>query len=64
MFYFEPQIKEKVGKFDSKTDIDIFLGYSCTGKAYKIFNRRTLVIEESMPVMFNDSCNNISDESL
>ena len=55
---------EKLGKFDSKTDIGIFLGYSSTSKAYRIFNKRTLVIEESMHVVFDESCNNISNESI
>ena len=39
-----------MGKFDSKADEAIFLGYSLTSKAYKVFNRRTLNVEESMHV--------------
>ena len=56
--------KEKLGKFDSKMDIGIFLGFSSTSKVYKVFNKRTLVIEESMHVIFDESCNNISNESI
>ena len=37
--------KEKLENFDSKTDIGIFLGYSSISKAYRVFNKRTLVIE-------------------
>jgi len=44
--------KENLGKFDSKADEVIFLGYSLTSKAYRVFNRRTLNIEESMHVVF------------
>ena len=38
-------------------DIGIFLGYSSISKAYRVFNKRTLVIEESMHVIFDESCN-------
>ena len=56
--------KEKLGKFDSKTDIGIFLGYSSISKAYRVFNKRTLVIEESMHVVFDKSGKDISNESI
>ena len=44
--------KENLGKFDSKLDIGIFLGYLSFSKAYIVFNKRTLVVEESMHVIF------------
>jgi len=40
--------KENLGKFDSKADKAIFLGYSLTSKVYRVFNRRTLNVEESI----------------
>jgi len=43
-----------LGKFDSKADEAIFVGYSLTSKAYRVFNRRTLNIEESMHVVFDE----------
>jgi len=46
--------KENLGKFDSKADEAIFLGYSLTSKAYRVFNRRTLNVEESMHVVFDE----------
>ena len=52
--------KKKLEKFDSKTDIGIFLGYSSTSIAYRVFNKRTL--EESINEVFDESCNNISNE--
>lgn len=36
--------KDNLGKFDEKSDEDIFLGYSLTSKAYRIYNKRTLNI--------------------
>ena len=47
--------KDNLGKFDSKADEGIFLGYSTSSKAYRIFNKGTLVVEESMHVIFNES---------
>ena len=36
-------------------DKGIFLGYSDTSKAYRVFNSRTHVVEESIHVKFNDN---------
>ena len=47
--------KDNLGKFDSKADEGIFLGYSTSSKAYRIFNKRTLVVEESMHVVSYES---------
>ena len=47
--------KDNLGKFDSKSDISIFLGYSTTSKVYRVFNKRTLVVEESMHVSFDET---------
>ncbi|KAI0496417.1 hypothetical protein KFK09_022733 [Dendrobium nobile] len=43
------------GKFDLKSDEGVFLSYSSVGKAYRIFNKRTLVVEESTHVIFDES---------
>jgi hypothetical protein len=53
--------KENLGKFDSKSDVGIFLGYSPTSKAYRVFNKRTLVVEESMHITF-DETNSLDQE--
>ena len=37
------------------SDEEVFLGYSLTSKAYKVFNKRTLVVEESIHVSFDDN---------
>ena len=47
--------KDYLGKFASKTDVGIFLGYSNSSKAYRVFNKRTLVVEESMHVTFDET---------
>ena len=56
--------KSNLGKFDPKADEDIFLGYSLTSKAYRVYNKWTLTIEESIHVAFDefiDSPANSSD---
>ena len=43
-----------MGKFDSKSDDGIFLEYFTSSKAYRVFNKRTMMVEESMHVSFID----------
>ncbi|XP_070036449.1 uncharacterized protein [Nicotiana tomentosiformis] len=40
--------KEALGKFDAKSDEGIFLGYSAQSKAYKVYNKKTQCVEESI----------------
>jgi transposase InsO family protein len=58
--------KDNLGKFDAKSDEAIFLGYSLTSKAYRVFNKRTLVVEESIHVKFDETntLNKMDDEEI
>ena len=47
--------KDNLGKYDSKFNEAIYLGYSLTSKAYRVFNKRTLVVEESIHVAFDET---------
>ena len=47
--------KERLKKFDAKFDEAIFLGYFSSSKAFRIFNKRTLVVEESIHVIFDET---------
>ena len=47
--------KDYLTKFDPKSSEGIFLGYSTNSKAYRVFNLKTLVVEESMNVAFDES---------
>ena len=47
--------KDVLEKFDPRSDEPIFLGYSSHSKAYKVFNKRTLCVEESVHVLFDES---------
>ena len=48
-------VKKNTDKFDSRSDEGIFLGYSLNSRAYKIFNRKSLTVEESTHVIFDES---------
>ena len=47
--------RENLGKFDSKSDEGIFLGYSTTSRAYKVFNKRTKMVMESINLEIDDA---------
>ncbi|XP_070058115.1 uncharacterized protein [Nicotiana tomentosiformis] len=42
-------------KFDAKSDEGIFPGYSSQSKAYKVYNKRTQYVGESIHVIFDES---------
>ncbi|GJX43245.1 retrovirus-related pol polyprotein from transposon TNT 1-94 [Tanacetum coccineum] len=45
---------EDLGKFDAKADIGIFVGYAPAKKAFRIYNRRTRIITETIHVTFDE----------
>lgn len=47
--------KEHLGKFDAKSDVGIFLGYSTDSSAYRVFNQRTKFVGDNVNVVFDDS---------
>ncbi|CAI0435035.1 unnamed protein product [Linum tenue] len=46
--------RDQLGKFDSRSDLAIFLGYSVRGQAFRVYNKRTQKVEESVHVKFNE----------
>nr|GEY73956.1 integrase, catalytic region, zinc finger, CCHC-type, peptidase aspartic, catalytic [Tanacetum cinerariifolium] len=46
--------REDIGKLGAKGDIGFFIGYSADSCAYRIFNRRTKKIMETMNVSFDE----------
>ena len=40
--------KDSLGKFDTKSYEEIFLDYSISNKTYRVFNKRTLIVKESI----------------
>jgi len=47
--------KENLGKFDEKADNGIFIGYSSTSHAYRVYNKRLMNVEESVHVVFDET---------
>ncbi|XP_075077271.1 uncharacterized protein LOC142164008 [Nicotiana tabacum] len=47
--------KEAVGKFDDKSDEGIFLGYFSQSKVYKVYNKMTQCVEESIYVIIDEA---------
>ena len=47
--------RKNVRKFDSQSDERIFLGYSSTNKAYRVYNKRTMTVIETMNVFIDES---------
>ena len=47
--------RENLGKFDARSDEGIFLGYSTTSRAYRVFNKRTKTVMESINVKIDDA---------
>lgn len=45
--------KNHLRSFDSKSNASIFLGYSYASKAFRVFNQKTLNIEETVHVVFD-----------
>jgi len=46
--------KDNLGKFDAKSDEGIFFGYSLNNKDFRIYNKRTMIIEESINADFDE----------
>ncbi|GJX21545.1 retrovirus-related pol polyprotein from transposon TNT 1-94 [Tanacetum coccineum] len=53
---------DDLGKFDAKADIGIFVGYAPAKKAFRIYNRRTRIISETIHVTFNELTAMASDQ--
>ena len=46
--------RENVGKFDSRSNEGIFLGYSSTSNAYRVYNKRTMKVIETTNVVIDE----------
>ena len=54
--------RENVGKFDSRSDEGIFLGYSSTSKAYRVYNKRTKKVMDTINVVIDEASNSGSEK--
>ncbi|GJY67458.1 putative ribonuclease H-like domain-containing protein [Tanacetum coccineum] len=51
---------DHLGKFDGKADEGFFIGYSTNSKAFRVFNSRTMIVEENLHVKFSEDIPNIA----
>ena len=54
--------RENVGKFDSRSDEGIFLGYSSKSKAYREYNKRTRKVMETVNIVINEASESGSEK--
>ena len=47
--------RDNVGNFDSRSDEGIFLGYSSTSKAYRVYNKRTMKVMGTVNIVIDES---------
>ncbi|PRQ45332.1 putative RNA-directed DNA polymerase [Rosa chinensis] len=47
--------REYLAKFDAKSDKGVFLGYSLNSRAYRVYNKRTCSVMETINVSIDDS---------
>ena len=55
-------MNKALGKFDERTDEVIFLGYSSKSKAYRVYNKVSKIVEESINVRFVEKDLDDSDD--
>ena len=44
--------KYSIGKMDVKSDEAIFMSYALHSKTYRVFNKSSLIVEQSMHIIF------------
>lgn len=55
LLFFKKNSKVQMHNLDSKAGKIIFIGYSKTSKAHRVYNKRTLIVEEFFHVAFDES---------
>ncbi|GJT37378.1 putative reverse transcriptase domain-containing protein [Tanacetum coccineum] len=53
-------ISDRDSKFDGKADEGFFVGYSVNSKAFRVFNSRTRIVEETLHINFLDNKPNVA----
>nr|GEU67449.1 retrovirus-related Pol polyprotein from transposon TNT 1-94 [Tanacetum cinerariifolium] len=52
--------RDNLGKFEGKADEGYFVGYSVVSKAIRVFNKRTMILEETLNIRFQENTNGIA----
>nr|GEY45340.1 ribonuclease H-like domain-containing protein [Tanacetum cinerariifolium] len=56
---FKTMNKLVIGKFDGKVDEGFFVGYSVSSKAFRVFNSRTRIVQETLHINFLENKPNV-----
>nr|GEW95160.1 retrovirus-related Pol polyprotein from transposon TNT 1-94 [Tanacetum cinerariifolium] len=51
--------KDHLGKFDGKADEGFFVEYSLNSKAFRVFNSKTMIVEENLHIRFSENTPNV-----
>ncbi|GJS71998.1 putative ribonuclease H-like domain-containing protein [Tanacetum coccineum] len=51
--------RDHLGKFDGKADEGYFVGYSVVSKDMRVFNKRTMIVEETLNIRFLENTPNV-----
>ncbi|GKA35081.1 ribonuclease H-like domain-containing protein [Tanacetum coccineum] len=51
--------RDHLGKFDGKADERYFVGYSMVSKAIRVFNKRTMIVKETLNIRFLENITNV-----
>jgi len=54
--------KEQLGKFDAKANKGIFPCYDTHNHAYRVYNKRLMIVQESMHVIFDETNRKLQDQ--
>ncbi|KAJ9539173.1 hypothetical protein OSB04_031906 [Centaurea solstitialis] len=55
--------RDNLGKFEKKVDEGYFLGYSLTSKTFRVYNKRTKMVMETVYVTFDETVSMTSEHS-
>ncbi|GKF31907.1 ribonuclease H-like domain-containing protein, partial [Tanacetum coccineum] len=55
---------DNLSKFDGKANECFFVGYSLNSKAFRVFNSRTMIVEENLHIRFSESTPNVVGSGL
>ncbi|GJX19270.1 putative ribonuclease H-like domain-containing protein, partial [Tanacetum coccineum] len=56
--------RDHLGKFDGKADEGYFVGYFVVSKAMRVFNKRTMIVEETLNIRFLENTPNVKGNGL
>ena len=53
--FISNNVKENLGKFNAKAYEGIFLKYSLNNHAYRVYNKKFMIVEEYMHIVYNET---------